>query len=80
MCRIFLKFIEPSHNVKVLYQLKVFPLAGKNVFLITYQRVCSLLAMDIYISILKKMVFQGFFSKEIGSMQNHEHSKNPLHD
>ena len=26
------------------------------------------------------MVIQGFFSKDNSSTQNHEHSKNPLHD
>ena len=29
---------------------------------------------------LKKMVLQGFYNNANGSIENHEHSKNPLHD
>ena len=31
-------------------------------------------------TLLKMMILQGFFSKENGSIQNHEHLKNPLHE
>ena len=35
--------------------------------------------LELY-TLLKKMVLQQVFSKENGSRENHEYSKNPLHE